>query len=233
MENTIVEFRCGGCGLAWHRREKTGSYSLMDLAAREEVDHHLAARCCSSVEAREVGYHLGYVESELHRCAVDVERYEDFLAGNMAAAEARALLLDRPVGAVAVAMFMERELRIERDRSLSPYDTVVGLGCSMVDGVCSMNINVRTVCLFRPERLEVPPEVAKDFLLTDIKVGKSSQFWSDGAVPMSVFLDRRHQYLRLKMDVAHPSMFVTVSVTNTNRFPRNFMGALVGERIRE
>jgi hypothetical protein len=228
MEHVVVELRCSGCGLRWHRRMGIGSCDLVAVAAREEVEHHLGGRCESSVEAREVGYHSGYVESELHRCSVDVGRYEDFLAGNMGAAEARALLLDRPVGSVAAAMFLERELRVERERSSSPGDVVVGLGSHLVEGYSSVNVNVRPEIVFRPERLEIPLEVAECFLLTDIKVGKNSQLWSPGAVPMSVFLDRRHQYLRLRMDVVQLAMIVTLSVTNVSSFSRNFMGALVG-----
>jgi hypothetical protein len=228
VEHVVVELGCSGCGLRWHRRLGIGSFDLVDLASSEEVEHHLGSRCAGSVTGREVGYHSGYVESELHRCAVDVGRYEDFLAGNLAAVESRALLLDRPVGAVAAAMFVERELRVERERASSPGDVVLGLGCSRVKGCSSVNVNVAPYVVFRPERLEVPPEVAEAFLLTDIKVGKNSQLWSPGAVPLSVFLDRRHQYLRLRMDVAQLNMFVTVSVTNATGVDRNFTGALVG-----
>jgi hypothetical protein len=231
MEYVLVELSCSGCGLRWHRRLGVGSRDLADLAAREEVEHHLAGRCESSVEAREVGYHSAYVESELHRCSVDVGRYEDFLNGNMAAAEARALLLDRPVGAVAAAMFMERELRVERERYSSPGDFVLGLGTTMVQGCSSVNVSVQPRCIFRLERLEVPPEVAEFFYLTDVKVGKNSQLWSPGAVPMSVFLDRRHQHLRLRTDVSQVSMHITLSVTNMSCHTRNFTGALVGERF--
>jgi hypothetical protein len=228
MEHVVVELGCSGCGLRWHRRLGIGSFDLVDLAASEEVEHHLGSRCAGSVTGREVGYHSGYVDSELHRCAVDVGRYEDFLAGNLGAAEARAYLLDRPVGAVAAAMFVERELRVERERASSPGDVVLGLGLTTVEGCSSANINVAPHVAFRPERLEVPPEVAEDFVLTDIKVGKNSQLWSPCAVPLSVFLDRRHQYLRLRMDVAVKSMFVTVSVTNARPLTHNFTGALVG-----
>lgn len=201
------------------------------LVAHEEVEHHLASRCASSVTGRVVGYHSGHVESELHRCAVDVGRYEDFLANNMSAAEARALLLDRPVGAVAAAMFMERELLVERERTSSPGDVVVGLGSTTVAGLSSVNVNVRPECAFRPERLEVPPDVAEHFFVTDVKVGKNSQFWSAGAVPASVFLDRRHRYLRLAMEVTRVGDVVTVSVTNMWCRALNFTGALVGVRV--
>jgi len=228
MERVVVEFKCSGCGLTWHRRVRIGEYNLVDFVSREEVEHWCGERCSGSVTGREVGYHSVHVESELHRCSVDVGRYEDFLNGNLAAAEARALLLDRPVGVVAAAMFMERELRVERERSSSPGDVVLGLGSTLVKCCSSVNVNVVPWVAFRPERLEVPPEVAESFLLTDIKVGKNSQLLSPGAVPMSVFLDRRHQYLRLRMDVAQLAMFVTVSVTNATAVSRNFTGALVG-----
>jgi hypothetical protein len=228
MEHVVVEFLCSGCGLKWHRRVRIGEYDLAAFVSREEVEHHCGERCSGSVTGREVGYHSGCVESELHRVAVDVGRYEDFLNRYMAEAEARALLLDRPVGSVAAAMFMERELRVERERSSSPGDVVLGLGSTLVSSCSSVNVDVAPIVAFRPERLEVPPEVAESFLLTDIKVGKNSQLWTPRAVPMSVFLDRRHRHLRLQMDVAHPSTYVTVSVINVTGNSRNFTGALVG-----
>jgi hypothetical protein len=37
--------------------------------------------------------------------------------------------------------------------------------------------------------------------------------------------------VRLKMDTAQISMFVTISVTNQNPNPRNFQGGLVGPAV--
>ena len=99
-----------------------------------------------------------------------------------------------------------------------------------VAGTSSANINVQPQVIFRPERLVVPSNLAVDFLITDIKVGKNSQLVSTGALPAVMFTEQAFG-VRLKMDTAQISMFVTVSVTNQNPAARNFQGGLVGPAV--
>ena len=94
----------------------------------------------------------------------------------------------------------------------------------------SANINVQPQVIFRPERLVVPSNLAMDFLITDIKVGKNSQLVSTGALPAVMFTENAFG-VRLRMDTAQISMFVTVSVTNQNPAARNFQGGLVGPAV--
>jgi hypothetical protein len=169
--------------------------------------------------------------SVLYRSHVNYERLKQLRETTSVAA--RASLLGIPVDLATALLFAERELDAKKTRTASPHEMVIGLGVTKVDGQSSANIIVQPQCqcLFRPERLEIPPEVAPDFLLTDIKVGKNSQLCSVGAIPMSVFLTHRHEYLKVKMDVAQPSMFVTVSVTNLNAYSRHFIGAIIGHQL--
>jgi len=118
-------------------------------------------------------------------------------------------------------------------RSVSPRSSreyALGLGSTSVAGSSSANINVQPQVIFRPERLVVPSNIAVDFLITDIKVGKNSQLVSTGALPAVMFTENAFG-VRLKMDTAQISMFVTISVTNQNPAARNFQGGLVGPAV--
>ena len=118
-------------------------------------------------------------------------------------------------------------------RSVPPRNAreyALGLGSTSVAGASSANINVQPQVIFRPERLVVPSNIAVDFLITDIKVGKNSQLVSTGALPAVMFTEQAFG-VRLKMDTAQISMFVTVSVTNQNPAARNFQGGLVGPAV--
>ena len=118
-------------------------------------------------------------------------------------------------------------------RSVSPRSSreyALGLGSTSVAGNSSANINVQPQVIFRPERLVVPSNIAVDFLITDIKVGKNSQLVSTGALSAVMFTENAFG-VRLKMDTAQISMFVTISVTNQNPAARNFQGGLVGPAV--
>jgi|WetSurMetagenome_2_1015567.scaffolds.fasta_scaffold06777_3 hypothetical protein len=118
-------------------------------------------------------------------------------------------------------------------RSVTPRSSreyALGLGSTAVSGNSSANINVQPQVIFRPERLVVPSNIAMDFLITDIKVGKNSQLVSTGALPAVMFTENAFG-VRLKMDTAQISMFVTISVTNQNPNARNFQGGLVGPAV--
>jgi len=112
----------------------------------------------------------------------------------------------------------------------SSREYALGLGSTSVAGNSSANINVQPQVIFRPERLVVPSNLAVDFLITDIKVGKNSQLVSTGALPAVMFTEVAFG-VRLKMDTAQISMFVTVSVTNQNPAARNFQGGIVGPAV--
>jgi len=118
-------------------------------------------------------------------------------------------------------------------RSVAPRSSreyALGLGSTTVPGNSSANINVQPQVIFRPERLVVPSNLAPFFLITDIKVGKNSQLVSTGALPAVMFTENAFG-VRLKMDTAQISMFVTISVTNQNGQSQQFQGGLVGPAV--
>jgi len=103
----------------------------------------------------------------------------------------------------------------------------VGLGSTSVQGCSSANINVQPQCDdFHLDRLIISSEIADDFLVTDIKIGRNSQLASVGAIPGAAFPENVFA-IKLK-GTAHHDQFITVSVTNQTPSTRNFQGVLIG-----
>jgi hypothetical protein len=135
--------------------------------------------------------------------------------------------------AAAQALMRKRVAAGALLRGVAPRNSreyALGLGSTSVSGNSSANINVQPQVIFRPERLVVPSNLAVDFLITDIKVGKNSQLVSTGALPAVMFTEVAFG-VRLKMDTCQISMFVTISVTNQNPSARNFQGGIVGPAV--
>jgi len=112
----------------------------------------------------------------------------------------------------------------------SAREFVIGLGSTALPGLSSANIAVQPQVIFRPERIVIPSNLAADFLITDVKVGKNSQLVSPGAIPAVVFVENAFG-VRLKMDTAQIAQFITISVTNQNGAARNFQGAIIGPAV--
>ena len=118
-------------------------------------------------------------------------------------------------------------------RTLAPRSArefIIGLGITAIPGNGSAQIGVQPQVIFRPERIVIPSNIAVDFMLTDIKVGKDSQLVSPGAIPAVVFVENAFG-VRLKMDTAQIAQFITLLITNTNAQPRNFSGAIIGPAV--
>jgi hypothetical protein len=118
-------------------------------------------------------------------------------------------------------------------RTLPPRSSrefIIGLGSTSLPALSSANISVQPQVIFRPERIVIPSNIAADFLITDVKVGKNSQLVSPGAIPAVVFVENAFG-VRLKMDTAQIAQFITVSVTNQNGAARNFQGAIIGPAV--
>jgi hypothetical protein len=119
----------------------------------------------------------------------------------------------------------------------SPVEAAVreyplGLDDTLVRAESTANITVQPQVVFRPERLVIPEDIAVDFLIRDIKVGKNSQLVSPVALPAVMFTEQAFG-VRLKMDTAQISMFVTVSVTNTSKEDRYFRGVIFGPAVED
>ena len=103
----------------------------------------------------------------------------------------------------------------------------IGLGSTSVVSCSSANINVQSLQRFHLDRLIISSSVAKDFLVTDIKIGGKSQFISPGCIPGTAFTEDVFA-IRLRGDVSEFHQFISVSVTNQNHSAQNFQGVLIG-----
>jgi len=91
----------------------------------------------------------------------------------------------------------------------------------------SATITSRPQVLFRGERLVVPSDIAGDFTVDDVKVGKDSQFVAEGSIPARVLQENAVDVL-FQLDTAQISQDITISVTNISGAPRTFRAALIG-----
>jgi hypothetical protein len=84
--------------------------------------------------------------------------------------------------------------------------------------------------VFRGERLIVPSDIAGQFVLTQIIVGKNPQQVSADAIPCRVF-DERGVGVRLAMDTAQISQQITLNVINIGGAPATFRAAIIGKAV--
>jgi hypothetical protein len=103
----------------------------------------------------------------------------------------------------------------------------IGLGSTSVASCSAVIINVQSLQRFHLDRLIISSSVAKDFLVTDIKIGGESQFISPGCIPGTAFTEDVFA-IRLRGDVSKSRQFISVSATNQNQHAQNFQGVLIG-----
>ena len=92
----------------------------------------------------------------------------------------------------------------------------------------SVTITSRPQVLFKGERLVLPSDIAGDFAIDDLKVGKDSQFVAEGAIPGRV-LQENATRVEFDLDTAQISQDISISVTNIGGAPRTFRAALWGK----
>lgn len=205
--------------------------SVLDGADESGYDYTEILGDGSDGETDILGELLGELQGELEG---DVEGDSGaFVGSDMVGASKRARQRNAQKRAMARDLLRRRVNSGALLRSVPPRNSreyALGLGSTSVAGLSSANINVQPQVIFRPERLVIPSNVAPDFLITDLKVGKNSQLASTGALPAVMFTESAFG-VRLKMDTAQISMFVTISVTNQSTVARNFQGGLVGPAV--
>lgn len=96
-----------------------------------------------------------------------------------------------------------------------------------IEGGDSTTITSRPQVLFRGERLVIPSDIAGDFVIDDVKVGKDSQFVAEGSIPGRV-LQENAVDVAFQLDTAQISQDITISATNISGAPRTFRAALIG-----
>ncbi len=86
--------------------------------------------------------------------------------------------------------------------------------------------------LFRSERFVVPSDIAGQFLILDIKVGKDSMFGAAGAVSARTF-DERGVGVRLRLATAQVSQQLIVQVQNIGGADQRFFATMIGTAIEQ
>jgi hypothetical protein len=79
---------------------------------------------------------------------------------------------------------------------------------------------------FQPTGIVVPADVARHFLVTEISVGKNSQFIAPACVPASFFSERRED---LSFESVPRGMLLTLSVSNTDSTDHVFKCSVKGK----
>ena len=105
------------------------------------------------------------------------------------------------------------------------FDSVANIAAA-----ATATLTQRPQIVFRPERIVVPAAVAAFFQITDVKVGKNSQFVSSGAVPAATFAETAFG-VRLKMDTCQISQDLIIDVTNIDVAAHRFLAAMIGESV--
>ena len=109
----------------------------------------------------------------------------------------------------------------------------IEVGPVLVHGYCSAYIEAFSEKgPFRAQNMIVTDEIARDFFVTDLKVGKNSQFVSSSAVHASYFA-RRGAKEDLLFDFLPRGMKMTVCVKNMTQEPKTFHAYLKGTLIAE
>jgi hypothetical protein len=80
---------------------------------------------------------------------------------------------------------------------------------------------------FRPVGFRIPDEVAPNFLVYDVRVGKKSPVRSDGVFPAELFAESSPDVC-LFMDVAPPGGVIVLGLTNVRDRPSTFRGGVFG-----
>jgi len=102
---------------------------------------------------------------------------------------------------------------------------IVAKGCS------SVNVSFYSSEPLRIEQLIIPRERVADFLITDIKVGKDSQFIGTGCLPASVFSSGAILEPISGLPLLMPDRSVVLSVTNQAASEKVFMATLRCSRL--
>ncbi len=108
---------------------------------------------------------------------------------------------------------------------------VLDCGKTNVKAGESANINVQCQLYFRPTALVIPPMLAGNFDIVDLKIGKNSQFLSPKSVPASAFAMPDGTPIPLKLDVLSPGEFAIITVRNNSGHTQSFAGTLVGHTV--
>jgi hypothetical protein len=106
----------------------------------------------------------------------------------------------------------------------------IGFGPVVVGAGLIGTITVQPQIVFRPERLIVPSDIAGQFDLVDIIVGKNPQMAATGPIAARTF-DEQSVGVRLRMDTCQISQQIILRAQNTGGAPATFRATMIGTAV--
>lgn len=88
-------------------------------------------------------------------------------------------------------------------------------------------IIARPQVLFKGLRLVIPSDIAGDFTIDDLKVGKDSQFVAESSIPARILQEDAWGVL-MQLDTTQIAQDVSIAVTNISGADRVFRAGLIG-----
>jgi hypothetical protein len=104
---------------------------------------------------------------------------------------------------------------------------MMGFDQTLVPGSSSLNVTKRPQLIFKPKYLFIPPSIAKDVMVIDLKIGKNSQTVAYGEMPGESFSSLG--LITLKCDTCQVGMDITVQIRNKNTQQIQFEATLFGD----
>lgn len=151
--------------------------------------------------------------------------------GRSRSSSRRRALTNRAVAVAKAVKRVEQGTLLRKTAPTKSREFPIGFdSVATIAAGASATLTQRPQIVFRPERIVVPAAVAAFFQITDVKVGKNSQFVSSGAVPAATFAETAFG-VRLKMDTCQISQDLIIDVTNIDVAARRFLASMIGESV--
>lgn len=112
--------------------------------------------------------------------------------------------------------------RASRDRKFP-----IGFNSTAIQPGEERDIEVKPQVLFRGERLAVASDLARNFVIVDIKVGKNSQLAATGEMAAEAF-STLAVGVQMELDTAQPGIVLTVRVRNISGLASDFRAVMHG-----
>lgn len=133
--------------------------------------------------------------------------------------------------AIMAQKLAQSSLLTRTDKPTKAREYAIGfLSAAPVAAGAQVQVVSRPQIVFRGERLLIPSDIAGQFQVDQIIVGKNPQQVSSNPLPGRVF-DERGVGVRMQMDTAQISQDMVLLVTNIGGAPATFRAAIIGAAV--
>jgi hypothetical protein len=106
----------------------------------------------------------------------------------------------------------------------------MGLSRAGIQGGETVDIIARPQEVFKPRRLIIPSSIASNFMIEDVKVGRTSQFVSSGRQPAVAFTELATAD-NFNLKTCKPGMDIVLKVTNISQDEIDFDSTIIGDVV--